>query len=155
MNRTEEYLVTQDGLEKLKNELNWRLKEERPRLADLVEEMRDKGDISENDGYSLAKDQFESNEQDIARLEEMIRNSKVVATTDTKGISLGNTVLVEDQNGTERTFELVGEDEADPMNGKISYKSPLGEAMVEKKAGDSFEFETPSGKVRYSIKNVS
>jgi transcription elongation factor GreA len=149
MNKQEEYLVTQEGLDKMKKRLEELKGPIRSDLTKVVEEMRAAGDVSENDGLELALDQ--SVDQEIHDLKVKIDNSKVISTEDKKGATLGNTVTIKDESGSEKTYEITSEDEANPMEGKISHKSPLGEAMMGKKVGDKFTFTTPRGEVNYEI----
>lgn len=150
MNKNE-YLVTKEGLEKLNKQLDELSGPIRKELVNVVEEMRSKGDLSENDGYTLAIERSQSNEATILELKEKIDNAKVVSSANSVGVSLGDTVTVKGDDDVEKTYEIVSENEANPMEGKISHKSPLGEAMIGKKKGNSFTFTTPGGDMKYEI----
>lgn len=150
----EVYLVTEDGLRKLKEELEFRNTVKKEEIKNTIEEMRNLGDLRENDGYTLALQDFESNNLEILRLEDMIKNAKVVKGKKDGKIQLGETVVLEDQSGKKVEYQLVGENDADPINGKISHVSPLGASIVGKKKGESFAFTTPRGEVKYKIVEV-
>lgn len=155
MPKKEVYLVTESGLEKLKTELKWRKGEEKMRLADLVDEMRSAGDLSENDGYSLAKEAYQVNDQEIVKIQGKIRNAKIVHTNKSNGITLGNTVVVKDDSGNEKTFEVVSESEANPLEGKISHESPIGAALIGKTVGDKTIMTTPRGDAQLTVVSIS
>lgn len=155
MPKKERYLVTKDGLEKLKTKLEWRQGEEKMRLADMVGEMRDAGDVSENDGLDMAEEQYQVNEEEIVKLQRMIKNAKIVQTDATNGISLGNTVVVKDEAGNEKTFEIVSEAEANPTEGRISHESPIGAALIGKTKGKVASFTTPRGETKLTIVTIS
>lgn len=149
----DKHTITKSGLELLKKELEEKL-QKRDSLKNAIEEMRDRGDLSENDGYSLALDDNESNERRIAELESLIEKAKIVKETDDKSVSVGNKVEVE-SNGQKSSFTIVGESEADPLANKISIGSPLGSALKGKKVGDSIKVELPRGAVEYKIISLS
>jgi transcription elongation factor GreA len=148
------HLVTKDGLKKLKEELEYRSTVKKEELKNTLNEMIQAGDLSENDGYTLALDDFRSNDFEIERLRSLIKRAKVVENKTDGVVELGDTVVLQDNNGKEVTYTIVGEDEADILRKKISYKSPLGASMVGKKKGASFKFTTPRGKVEYKILDV-
>lgn len=138
--------LTKSGLEALKKELDELLNVKRPKLVDRLANARAQGDLSENADYQSAKEELEMLDGRIDELNEVIKNAVV---TDSTGRKV--TVKV---NGKEVTFEIVGEYEADPMNRKVSDKSPLGMALLGKKKGEKVEVEAPAGKVTYEIVKV-
>lgn len=149
----EVYQTTKKGLLELKEELKYRKSELRKKVADTLNEMRNQGDLRENDGYSMAVEEQKINEEKILELKEKIRNAKVVEKKETGVVDIGNIVTLE--NGEDIRYEITGEDEANPLEGKISHKSPIGKAILGKKVGDAVTIETPKGSSEYSIKEIS
>ncbi len=152
---TDTVYLTKDGLEKLKNELSELLKEKRPAVAQRIKEARDMGDISENAEYDAARQEQAFVEGRIAELEELIKNAEVITKEANTGeVQIGCKVTVKIDGG-EETFHIVGAQEADPMDNKISHESPLGASLVGKKIGDTFEVEAPIGMLTYKIVKIS
>lgn len=149
-------LVTKEGLQKLKDELEDRTTRVRQGIAQDIKEAKEQGDLSENAEYSEAKRQQAENEARVAELEVMIKNSQVV---EKNGNSNGNVEIGSDVevkfNGDKITFHIVGASEADPADFKISNESPMGKAFIGKKKGETAEVETPGGMVKYKILKVS
>jgi transcription elongation factor GreA len=147
-------LLTPEGLKKLKDELEMRKTEMRQKIAAIIKEAKEQGDLSENAEYSEAKRQQAENERRIMELENIIRTSQVASFD--KGIQtvqMGSRVKVK-FNGEEQSFEIVGSNEADPLSGKISNESPIGKALLGKKVGDKVKVETPGGEREYRILEV-
>ena len=147
-------LVTQEGLQKLKDELENRKTKVRQEIAQAIKEAKEQGDLSENAEYSEAKRQQAENETRVAQLEMMIKNSEVAerdASSDC--VQLGSAVKVK-FNGSEMEFQIVGSNETSPEEMKISNESPMGKAFMGKCKGDSVEAETPSGKMKYKILDI-
>lgn len=145
--------VSPEGLEGLKNELETRRKETRPEIAARISAAKELGDLSENFEYHVAKEDQAQNESRIIELEDMIRNAKIVEKKIGGTIGLGSTFTVKTA-GVEKTFQMVGATEADPLSGKISNDSPIGLAFIGKEAGDKVEVTVPSGIVEYKILSV-
>lgn len=148
-------LVTEEGLKKLKDELENRKTTIRQEIARAIKEAKEQGDLSENAEYSEAKRQQAENESRVARLEVMVRNYKVVENNGkaTGTVGIGSDVKVK-FDGKEIIFHIVGASEAEPSAFKISNESPMGKAFMKKKKGDSVEVETPIGTVMYKILEV-
>ncbi len=143
--------LSKEKLEELKRELEWRQTEERRSIAAKIEQAKELGDLSENFEYHEAKEQQAQNETRILELKDMIQNCAIVE--EKKGgdtIGLGVKFIAEIA-GKEKTFEIVGSTEADPMAGKISNETPVGKAFLGAKAGDELEIDLPSGKVNYKV----
>lgn len=148
-------LVTQEGLQKLKEELEERKTKIRQGIAQDIKEAKEQGDLSENAEYSEAKRQQAENEVRVAQLEMMIKNSEVAKKDSSLGcVQLGSTVNVK-FNGSKMEFQIVGSNETSPEEMKISNESPMGKAFMGKCEGDRVEAETPSGKVKYKILAIS
>jgi transcription elongation factor GreA len=146
--------VSADGLEKMKQELEDRRIRVRREIAERISSAKELGDLSENFEYQEAKEQQSMNEARVMDLENMIKDSVIVEqTSGGSTIALGTT-FVADLNGRDKTFEIVGSSEADPIAGKISNESPLGQAFIGRGAGDDVEIEVPSGKIVYKIKKI-
>lgn len=151
--RNKRILVTAEGLEKTKADLKARL-EKKEEIKNVIESSRAAGDLKENDGYALAVEDFKNNEVEISRLNEILSNAKVIRAKVKGKVEIGDTVVVKDSSNTERTLSLVGENESNPLNGKISYNSPLGAALLGKKEGEKFEFRTPKAIIKYTLVKV-
>lgn len=151
--RVNKYSISTEGLEELKSELEQRLNSKREDLKEMIEEMRSRGDLSENEGYTLALEEFESNERRIAELTDLIDNAKIIKRTSHNSVGLGNKVTVEVE-GKERSYTIVGESEANPIDNKVSAETPLGKALIGKKVGQSFSIELPLGTQALKILNI-
>ena len=147
MNKThKEILLTKEGYKKLKEDLRYREKELRKKLQDTLNQMRDQGDLSENDGYTIAVEDYQNNEEKILEIREKLDKGKIVEKKKASVVELGCTVTIECEDGKERKYTIVGENETDPLKSKISYKSPIGSSLMGKKKGSEIEIETPRGK---------
>lgn len=143
--------VSQQGLEDLKKELKWRKNILRSEIAQKIGSAKELGDLSENFEYHEAKEQQAQNESRIMELEEMIINAEIVH--DKSGdsiISLGCTFVAE-KDGVKKIFQMVGSSEANPLEGKISNESPIGQAFLGQAIGEIVEIFMPVGKMVYKI----
>ncbi len=156
MNDTQAYL-TSEKFEELKKELDHLKTVRRKEVAESLEYARSLGDLSENAEYQEARDMQAAIEERISYLEQVIKEAKIVA-HDKKGdvVGLGSVVtIVKDKEKQERVYTIVGSEEANIHDHKISYLSPLGEALMGKAKSDAFTFETPAGKQTYKILKVA
>ncbi|KUK76206.1 MAG: Transcription elongation factor GreA [candidate division WS6 bacterium 34_10] len=153
MGINEVYETTKKGLEKLVEEVRYRENELRKKIATQLSEMRSQGDLRENDGYSMAVEEQHINEEKIAELREKIRKAKVVKDQDKNKVGLGDTVTL--RNSKVITYEITSEDDANPLEGKISHKSPIGMAIMGKKVGETIEIKTPKGVTEYTIEKIA
>jgi len=146
--------ISSEGLEQHKQELE-NLKLKRQEIAKRLEEAKALGDLSENTEYISAKDDQAFNEGKIVELEQLLREAVVIFEKNRKhdSVQIGCSVQVK-FNGKEKIFKIVGSQEADPTNGKISNESPLGKAFLGHKIGETVEIETPGGKVNYKIVEI-
>ncbi len=155
-----EIQLTAEGLRKLKEELELRSTTKREEILERIKDARSQGDLSENSEYDQAREDQGFNEGRIQELEEMIKNAVVIdedINNDDNGdvVNLGSTVMLEDvEFGDVETYTIVGTVEADPFNGLISNDSPVGAAVLGKKAGDEVEVITPSGRLQYKIVEI-
>ncbi len=147
-------LITQEGLNKIKKELEERKTKIRQEIAAAIKEAKEQGDLSENAEYSEAKRQQGENESRINQLESMIKNSQVVYKSDSnERVEIGSSVKVK-FNGSELSFTIVGSNESNPQERKISNESPIGKALLGKRVKDRVAIKTPSGEVVYTILEI-
>lgn len=147
-------IVTQEGLEKLKNELEDRKVRVRQEIAQAIKEAKEQGDLSENAEYSEAKHQQNENESRIAELEAQLKEAVVAKTNGaTSDVQVGSVVKAK-MGSSEMSFHIVGSNEANPSEGKISNESPLGQVLLGKKKGDKVSVQAPSGMMEYEILEV-
>lgn len=148
-----EYRLSAERLEELKQEMNYLKTVREKEVAELIKEARSFGDLSENSEYDEAKNEQGKLYSRIAELEEILSNYTIIEEAEhLDAVHVGNTVVVEDMEfGEEETYAIVGSQEADPMNGRISEESPFGRALLGKQAGDEVVVEAPAGNIRYKI----
>ncbi len=154
MSEAHEYL-TREKFDELQKELTNLKTVRRKEIAANLEYARSLGDLSENAEYQEARDLQAATEERIVKLESILKSAKIVAHKKSDVVGLGSVVVIkkESENDTHR-YTLVGSEEANMHERKISYVSPLGEALVGKKKGDTFSFETPNGKMNCKIIEV-
>jgi len=142
-------ILTPEGLEKLKGELEELSTVRRREVADRIKEAREFGDISENSEYDDAKNEQAMLETRILQLEENLRSASVVTPedVDTEVVQVGNAVTVKFDDGKPQTFTIVGSAEADPPR-KLSNVSPVGKALMGRRKGDSATINLPNGSTR-------
>lgn len=146
--------ISQEALDKMKLELEKRTKVTRREIVEQISIAKDFGDLSENFEYHDAKEQQGLNEARIRELEEKIKDAVLVeATTGGSEILLGVTFNVSVSDKA-KTFTIVGSTEASPMDGKISNESPIGQAFLGRKIGDTVEVTVPSGVMTYVIVSI-
>ena len=150
--------LTVTGAEKLKAELHHLKTVERPRVIDAIAEARSHGDLSENAEYDAAKERQSFLEGRIAEIESKLGNAQIIdpSTLDADGRCVfGATVELEDlESGATVTYQIVGDDEADLKEGKISISSPIARALIGKEAGETAEVQAPGGVREYEILDV-
>lgn len=157
MNDQHDAFLTSEKFEELKTELDHLKTVRRKEVAESLEYARSLGDLSENAEYQEARDMQAAIEERIQHLEKVIKEAKIVAHTK-KGdvVGLGTEVTIQKENDKEsRTYTIVGSEEANIQDHKLSYLSPLGEALMGKAKGDDFTFETPGGKQKYTVLKVN
>ncbi len=152
-----EYRLSPERLEELKEEQVYLKTVREKEVADLIKEARSFGDLSENSEYDEAKNEQGKLYSRIAELDEILSNY-VLITDEEKNMDIvhvGNTVTVEDLEFDEKlTYQVVGSQEADPMNGRISEESPFGKALLGRKAGEDVVVEAPEGSIHYKILEI-
>ena len=153
-----EQKYTQEGFQQLKDEYERRTKVDRKRILAAIEEARSFGDLSENAEYDEARNEQAKAEARISELEELIANAVIVdeAKIDTTVVSLGSVVTVYDVEFDEEiVYSIVGSNEVNPLEKKISDQSPIGKALMGTREGDTVVIEIPSGTVHMEIKKVA
>ncbi|HMN27516.1 MAG TPA: transcription elongation factor GreA [Caldilineaceae bacterium] len=157
MSNNQPVYLTEEGLQKVKEELEYLTKTRRKEVAQMIAEAKAEGDLSENAGYDEAKTVQGFVEGRIRELENILKNASVIEDGGGPGnlVSLGRTVIVREV-GTDydETYAIVGSLEADPQNGRISNESPLGKALLGKKKGQKVLVESPSGQIKFEILRI-
>ena len=149
--------MTGNGFSTLKEELRWRQQEERPRIIEAISEARAHGDLSENAEYHAAKEAESLNEGRIGELEDFIARAEVIDVSKLSGdkVKFGATVVLVDEDTEEKkTYQIVGDQEADVKSGRISISSPIARALIGKEVGDAVEVNAPGGARGYEIVEV-
>jgi transcription elongation factor GreA len=150
--------MTASGYSALEKELRRRQQVERPRIIQAIAEARLHGDLSENAEYHSAKEAQGLNEARVAELEDKLSRAEVIDVSKLSGntIKFGATVtLVDEDTEEKKTYQIVGESEADVKSGRVSITSPTARALIGKKTGDSVEVNTPGGGKSYEILDVA
>jgi len=149
--------MTVEGHVQLEEELKVLKHEERPAVIKAIEEARAHGDLSENAEYHAAKERQGMIEGRIQDLEDKISRAEVIDPKEQSGdkVIFAATVTIADEDDKESTYQIVGVDEVDVANGKISLSSPLGRALIGRHLGDEVEVKTPQGETYYEITKVA
>lgn len=153
-----EVLLTEEGLEKLKQELEVLRTEKRHEVADRLKEAIAQGDLSENSEYDAAKEEQAFIESRIITLENMIRNAKIISqeALDRNIVSVGAKVTIQElPEGDVESYTIVGSAESDPLSGRISNESPIGAELIGKKVGEIVNVPVPSGTIQFKIVEIN
>lgn len=148
------YRLTKAGVDELQSELNT-LVAKRPAIADAIKTARELGDLAENAEYQSARAEQDRTEARISEIQNILLNAEIIKKPrgDNK-VQLGSVVKLKG-NGKPKEFQVVGTVEADPLNGKISDESPIGQALLGKKEGETVEIKTPTDTSAYKIVDIS
>ncbi|MEM7615617.1 MAG: transcription elongation factor GreA [Pseudomonadota bacterium] len=148
--------LTKQGFDKLDAELKLLKSETRPSIIRAIAEAREHGDLSENAEYHAAREQQSHTEGRIAELEAILGRADVIDISRMSGaIKFGATVkIVDEETDEEKSYQIVGEAEADIENGRLNIKSPLARALIGKETGDSVEVKTPGGVKDYEVLDI-
>lgn len=156
---TKHVVVTREGLQRMKEELEYKETTEKMKVAEQLKVAISYGDLSENAEYDAAKNDQAVLEQRIAELKAMIENAVVVdeskISTDTVGFGSRVTIVYEDDPDEEETYTIVGTSESDPTNGKLSNESPVGAALVGAHVGETVVAQTPGGALRIKVIEIA
>lgn len=150
--------ITEEGLQKLKEELDHLRLVERPMISKLIAEARDKGDLTENAEYAAAKEAQGMLEMKISRIDDIIARSRILDETkiDTSTVRLLNRVKIKNLvNNSVMEYQVVPESEANFKIGKIAVNSPIAMGLIGKKVGDTVQIKVPSGVIKYEILSIS
>lgn len=146
--------LSQTALDELKKELQERKTTARKELAEQIGAAKELGDLSENFEYHDAKERQGQNETRVIELEDIIRNAVIVDTKSGESTIRLGTTFKANLNGQERSFSIVGATESDPMSGKISNESPLGNAFLGLGVGETAKIQTPNGVMEYKVISI-
>lgn len=148
-----EFQLTKEGVAELQTELQ-ELKEKLTEVIESIKVARDQGDLSENAEYHAAKEDQERVDNRIAEIEHILANAEVVKRSAKGSIGIGNAVTLKSGKKTVE-YHIVDSVEADPLEGKISDESPIGQALMGKKVGEKVEIELPAGKTSYEVQAIA
>ena len=154
MEENQQVILTQEGYDKLEQELNYLKTEKRTEIAERIKVARGFGDLSENAEYDEAKNAQTENEVQIAELETKLRNAKIIDAKeiDTKTVQIGNSVKLHDIEFDEDIeYTIVGSTEVNLAENKISNESPIGKALLGRKKGETVDVEAPDGTIQFKI----
>lgn len=147
--------ITQTGFEELQQELLELKTVKMPKVIDRISNAREQGDLSENADYHSARDERDILQARINEIEEILLKSKVTAVKANGAVSLGSVVILEVVGKDKKiTYQMSGEYESNPAEGKVSIESPVGKALLKKSKGDKVEVTTPAGKITYKILEI-
>lgn len=154
-----EYKLSSERFEELKNELTYLKTVREKEVADQIKEARSFGDLSENSEYDEAKNEQGKLYSRIAELDNILANCIVITeeeqNADSDVVRIGSRITVRDvETGDEETYQVVGSQEADPMNGRISEESPFGRALLGNAAGEIVIVEAPAGNIEYEVLDI-
>lgn len=159
MSDTKHVVVTREGLQRMKEELEYKETTEKMKVAEQLKVAISYGDLSENAEYDAAKNDQAVLEQRIAELKAMIENAIVVdeskISTDAVGFGTRVTIVYEDDPDEEETYTIVGTSESDPANGKLSNESPVGAALIGAHVGETVTAQTPGGAMRIKVTEIA
>ena len=147
--------MTQEKIDELKKELDELQRTKLPALAKRIDDARQMGDLSENAEYHMAREDMAWAQSRVLEIKAILDEAQVIQTdTDSNKVTIGSTITVKAE-GKEKTFTIVGAQEADPISGKISNESPLGASFLGKRKGDKVKVSLPKGEVEYKIAEIS
>jgi len=156
MQDVQETIVSQEKFDEMVKELNELKTVRRTEIAKNLEYARSLGDLSENAEYQEARDLQAATEERIKKLDELVKRAKIMTDGKKKNeVGFGSKVTIKKDGGESHEYMIVGSEEADMRVRKLSHVSPLGAALMGKKRGDQFTFETPNGKQTYTIEKVA
>ena len=146
-----QFKLTQDGINELIAELD-KLVSERSHITERIKNARELGDLSENAEYASARSEQERNENRISEIEHILKNvEKISSPKSNHKVKMGSAVKLKGRGGKTLEFKIVGTVEADPLVGKISDESPIGQVLLGRKVGDAVEIATPNETAKYII----
>ena len=148
---SKKYLLTKEGLEKLNEELKHLVNDKRKEVIERIREAAAHGDLSENADYAQAREEQSFIEGRVQEIEDIIKNAEIITpTSHGHTVTIGSTVTIKN-GGAEKKYTIVGSNEANPKEGKISNESLVGKALLGRKANEKFKVPTPAGDMEYEI----
>ena len=148
---SKKYLLTQEGLQKMQEELKVLVNDKRKEVIERIREAAAHGDLSENADYAQAREEQSFIEGRIQEIEDIIKNAEIISSSGHgNSVTIGSTVSIK-ANGSEKKYKIVGSNEANPKEGKISNESLVGSALLGKKIHEKFKVATPAGEMEYEI----
>lgn len=153
---TENHYLTEEGARRLQEELNYLKEQGREQLAKRLRAAIQQGDLSENADYTAAKEEQGFMEGRIQELEILLKNAIIIDHLEKSPdeVGIGSYVTIQEDVYPPETYHLVGPKEADPRNGRISHESPIGQALMGRRAGDEVTASTPGGKIHFKIVKI-
>lgn len=146
--------ITKEGLEKLKSELDQLVTVRRPQIIKAIAAAREEGDLRENAGYDAARHDQAMTERRIREIEDRVRRAVIIDPSKASSVQIGTTVKIE-IDGEEEEYTIVGAIEAKPAQGKISNESPIGKALLGRKAGDVIDIRTPTSVLQARVVSIN
>ena len=154
LSESKRFHLTQAGVDDLNSELET-LKQRRLDVANRLKNAKEQGDLAENSDWADAQDEYKYVENRIDEIEHILQNVEIIKTTNgSRVVQLGSKVEIR-QNGKKLKFTIVGHLESNPEEGKISYHSPVGRALMDQKVGDNVPINTPGGNHIYTVTRIS
>ena len=148
------YLLTNEGLQKMETELSDLINKKRPDVMERIREAAAHGDLSENADYAQAREEQSFIEGRIQEIQDIKKNAEIITATNNHSVvSIGSTVKIA-VGGQEKKYTIVGSNEANPKEGKISNESLVGRSLLGKKAGQKFKIQTPAGEMEYEVTGI-
>ena len=157
MTEKKEIYLTQEGFNELKEELDYLINVKRPENITAIKEARAQGDLSENADYDAARNEQAELESKIKKIESVLENVKIIEEITTDKVGIGNLVKIEyvDDSSDTDQYKIVGSQEADPFESKISNESPIAKALLGHKIGDVVSVESPNGSYEIKVIDIS
>ncbi len=151
---SKKYLLTAEGLQKLQEELKVLVNDKRKEVIERIREAAAHGDLSENADYAQAREEQSFIEGRIIEIEDIIKNAEIINTNGHGNtVTIGSTVTIK-TGGSEKKYTIVGSNEANPKEGKISNESLVGKALLGRKVGEKLKVQTPAGDIEYEIFSI-
>jgi len=149
------FFLTPEGRKKIEQELEELRSVRRPQVADRIRAAKELGDLSENAEYTTAKEEQGWIENEIIRLENLLRNVEIIDShqKNKEVVRIGSTVKLKIKDDF-KTFMIVDSEESDPAQGRISYESPMGQALLNKRLNEKVEFQVPTGSTTFTIVEI-
>ncbi|MGD2026355.1 MAG: transcription elongation factor GreA [Anaerolineales bacterium] len=152
---TEEYYLTKDGAEKMRDELEDMKSRQREELSKRLRFAIQQGDLSENADYHKAKEDQAFLEGKIREYEEILAGAKIIKEGNSNGVvDIGTHITIQEDSFPEEKYYMVGPKEANPQEGRISHESPIGKALIGHKVGDVVKVKTPAGEMKLKILKI-